>query len=124
MKTKAILCLACLFLLSARLQIQAADDLTVLVKQLKDKDEVVRLKAAKALGKLGAEAREVLPDLFFAADDPDPDVRVVAKQAIKNIQEDVKIADRKKKLPVLERNVKDAKSGDAKTRAAGVAGLA
>ena len=58
----------------------AAEGVDELVKQLKNKDEIVRFKAAKALGKLGAEAKGAIPALTEALKDMDEDVRAVAKR--------------------------------------------
>ena len=57
---------ACIFaaLLALTMTATAADeppDVDALVKQLKDEDAVVRLKAAKALGKLGKKAKDAVP---------------------------------------------------------------
>ena len=60
-----------------------AQDVPALIKQLADKDEIVRLKAAKALEKLGPAAKDALAELRkIAANDPDEDVRTVAKRAL------------------------------------------
>jgi HEAT repeat protein len=57
-----------------------------LVQLLKDKDENVRVLAAKALGHLGSDAKSALPALKTTADtDKDADVRAVAKNAIGKI---------------------------------------
>lgn len=59
-----------------------------LVALLKDRDENVRLLAAKALGRLGAEAKPAVPALKTVSnnDKEDADVRDVAKNAIKKIE--------------------------------------
>jgi HEAT repeat protein len=58
-----------------------------LADQLHDPDTIVRLKAAKLLGDLGANGKDSLNALKKAAqDDPDSDVRLIAKQAIKKIE--------------------------------------
>jgi HEAT repeat protein len=64
-----------------------AAEVNRLVALLKDHDENVRLLAAKALGKMGTEAKEALPALRSLEQNPkeDDDVRVVAKNAIKKI---------------------------------------
>jgi HEAT repeat protein len=52
-----------------------------------DKDERVRVLAAKALGRLGPAAAAAVDALTKAAkDDPDPDVQDVAKNALKKIR--------------------------------------
>lgn len=57
-----------------------------LINELTSPDELVRLKAAKDLGKLGAAARGGIPALQKLAQDPDEDVRRVAANAIERIQ--------------------------------------
>lgn len=57
-----------------------------LIKDLKDADESVRLRAAKELGKLGAAARDAIPALQGALKDADEDVRRVAASSLKAIQ--------------------------------------
>ncbi len=58
-----------------------------LAQLLKDKDANVRLLAARALGRMGATARDAVPALTeAAAKDVDPDVRFVAAGALKKIQ--------------------------------------
>jgi HEAT repeat protein len=86
-RTVASLLLVALVLPPAWGAADADADVRALVKQLKDKDEFVRLKAAKSLGKLGTAAKGALPALTEALEDPDEDVRAVAKQAIAKIKE-------------------------------------
>lgn len=57
-----------------------------LIQQLQDPDEIVRLRAAKELGKLGAAAAPAIPALQNAAKDSDEDVRRVAVNSLKAIQ--------------------------------------
>src|SRR5262245_42258360 len=80
----------------------AADEKTnvpALIKQLKDKNEIVRLKGAKTLGKLGAAAKDAVPALTeAAANDDDADVRSVAKKAL----ESIKGADKKESKELAE----------------------
>ena len=59
----------------------------MLIKQLSDKDDLVRLKAAKELGKLKEKAKDAIPALKVAATDSDEDVREVAKKALAAIKE-------------------------------------
>jgi hypothetical protein len=60
--------------------------LAALIRDLRSSDEGVRFKAAKALGKLGPEARAAIPTLTrLASDDPDDDVRRVARTAVAGI---------------------------------------
>jgi hypothetical protein len=57
-----------------------------LIRDLGSDDEGVRFKAAKALGKMGPEARAALPTLAkLGSDDSDEDVRRVAKAAFTTI---------------------------------------
>lgn len=62
------------------------DEVHRLIKLLHDKDDFARLKAAKQLGEMGAEAKEALPDLNKLLTDPDIDVRSVASNAVDKIQ--------------------------------------
>jgi HEAT repeat protein len=92
----------------------AADDKTDiddLVKQLKDSDAVVRLKAAKALGKLGVKAKSAVPALTTLLKDKDADVRSVAKNAIDAIKGGSGTGDAK-----IDDVVKELKSKNAVTR--------
>lgn len=57
-----------------------------LLRDLKDKDENVRLAAAKALGKRGSDP-VVLSALLEALKDPDPDVRRAAEESAKKVRE-------------------------------------
>ena len=93
-----------------------AEEVTKLVKQLRDKDEFVRLKAAKALGKLGADAKDALPALNEALKDDDADVRSVAKQALASINDALDKPKSKDAVAVLERNLKAAKDTDKDVR--------
>jgi HEAT repeat protein len=61
-------------------------ELTRLAQLLKDRDENVRMLAAKALGRMGPSAAAALPALHEAAKDADADVGCVAKNAIAAIQ--------------------------------------
>jgi HEAT repeat protein len=121
MKRTTPLALTLLFLLPYNAALQAADDVTALAKQLRDPDAVVRLKATKMLGTLGAKARDALPALRIVADDDDMDVKNVARQAVKDIIEAVAAEERKGALAELEKTIKDAKSDDPKMRADAVA---
>jgi HEAT repeat protein len=60
--------------------------LAALVRDLKDDDASIRLRAAKALGMKGAAARDAVPALTEATKDKDEDVRRVAGDAIRRIQ--------------------------------------
>lgn len=80
-----------------------------LVKQLKDKDASVRLRAAKALLLLGPEAKEAIPALEEAAYDKDEDVAAMAAKALKAVGRE-----EKKTNPVSERvaELKGKKTAD------------
>jgi HEAT repeat protein len=70
------------------IQLVVSQEVARLVGLLKDRDDNVRVLAAKALGKMGSPAREAVPALQeAAAKDPDPDVQCVAKDAIRLIQQ-------------------------------------
>jgi hypothetical protein len=61
---------------------------TKLIEELKDKDEAIRLKAAKMLGRHGPAAKAALTALQDRAkNDPDEDVRRVAARAIAAISQ-------------------------------------
>jgi HEAT repeat protein len=94
-------------------------DIDALVKQLKDSDEIVRLKAAKALGNLGPKAKSALPALTAVLRDKDADVRSVAKNAIDAIKGTGGSGDAK-----VDDIVKDLKSKNAATRMKAVTRLA
>jgi HEAT repeat protein len=106
----------------------SADDKTEevikLVKQLRDKDEFVRLKAAKALGKLGADAKDALPALTDALKDEDADVRAVAKQAVATISDALDTTKKKDSLAKLERHLNASKDADEAVRMKAAGGLA
>jgi HEAT repeat protein len=57
------------------------------MKMLTDRDESIRLKAAKELGKLGAGAKAALPLLTKLKSDPDARVREAAATAIEQISQ-------------------------------------
>lgn len=79
----------CLFLISlptlAAAQQPSETNIAVLVQQLKDSREDVRITAANALGKLGPEAKKAVPDLLGVLNDPRETVTVAAVQALNNI---------------------------------------
>jgi HEAT repeat protein len=95
MKT-VISCVSVLVVASASFGYRAPS-VESLIKQLKDKDDVVRLKAAKELGKLGAAAKDAIPALTEALKDPDDDVRSVAKNSLALIREAVEPAEKKER---------------------------
>jgi len=94
-----------------------------LVKQLKDKDEFVRLKAAKTLGTLGAAAKDALPALTEALKDADPDVREVAKSALAKVNAAVAGGQKAEAMAALENNLKAAADGDVTVRRKAAVGL-
>jgi hypothetical protein len=101
------------------------DDLKSLIAKLKDRDETVRLKAAKQLGKLKAGAADAIPALTAAANqDDDDDVRSVAKQAVIKIKEAMTNSEKDTVQSLLARNLRDVRSDDKDVRSKAVAGLA
>jgi HEAT repeat protein len=74
---------------------QAAEeaDLPTLLRQLQHRDESLRLRAAKALGKLGPAAKSALPHLTAALGDEDADVRHAALAALRLVQPSVRPGD-------------------------------
>src|SRR5438067_13601882 len=68
-------------------------------KNLMDKDPIVRVKAAQALGKLGARAAPAAADLVRAVKEKDFTVRVAATQALRAIGPDA--------VPALADGLKD-----------------
>jgi len=64
---------------------QASDqyDLVALVAQLGSKDETIRLRAVKAIARLGPLAKPALEELLRSMSDPDPDVRRAAVAAVR-----------------------------------------
>jgi WD40 repeat protein len=63
-------------------QPEPKEDAASLIKQLKDKDESVRLRAAKALAKVGPAAKDAIPDLIDTLKDSSAAVRLGALQAL------------------------------------------
>src|SRR5262249_7704201 len=61
------------------------EDVPTLMRNLRDRDESVRLRAAKLLGSLGPAGKPAIPLLTEALSDPDADVRRLALQALKKI---------------------------------------
>jgi HEAT repeat protein len=60
-------------------------DVPALMRDIRDRDVSVRVRAVKALGMLGAAGKVALPLLVEALKDPDPDVRTLALKAIRKI---------------------------------------
>lgn len=85
------------------------DDVAKLIAQLKDRDETVRLKAAKELGKLKARAKPALEALGKVAEsDPDEDVRSVAKNSRTAIRDAVETDPVAQKLAAAKEEYKAA----------------
>lgn len=82
---RPIVAIALLGLFVLASQAKDDDDVAALIKQLKDNDAAVRLKAAKTLGTMGAKAKPAIAALFEALKDPDEDVRSVVQNAIASI---------------------------------------
>src|SRR5258708_40320993 len=68
-------------------------------KNLMDKDPAVRVRAAEALGKLGAKAAPAAGDLVKAVKEKDFAVRFAARQALRAIGADA--------VPALAEGLKD-----------------
>src|SRR5262249_16984936 len=83
------------------------DDVPKLIKKLRDKDPFVRMKTAKLLGSLGADAKDALPELSKLLSDPDIDVRAVASNALNRIQTAL---DNKQTLDDLQQKLNNAVS--------------
>jgi HEAT repeat protein len=116
---KMVFCLGCLVLCGFPVHVhaQSKDDVPALIRQLKDKDDFVRLKAAKSLGKLGVDAKDAIPALLeTSTKDEDVDVRSVAKQALEKINDAVAGDARRSSFRTLEQNLLNIKSKDEITR--------
>lgn len=80
---------AILLLLSSLSAADPSPEVAKLIAQLKDPNEATRLKAAKELGKLKGAAKPALDALNkLAMDDPDEDVRAIAKKTIVAIKDE------------------------------------
>jgi HEAT repeat protein len=64
----------------------AAPALTQLIEGMTDKSETMRWRCALVLGRIGPAAKDAVPALTTALDDPNPNVRNQAKQALKLIE--------------------------------------
>jgi HEAT repeat protein len=98
-------------------------EIAKLIKQLSDKDAVVRLKAAKELGNLKEKAKDAIPALTVATSDSDEDVRAVAKRALAAIKEATGAADAAKVNEQLAPLIKSLQSKDIKARLKAIAEL-
>jgi HEAT repeat protein len=56
-----------------------------LIEALSDKDALVRMRAARALGRMGPDAKEAIPALLEAVNHPEPPVRQAAAEALREI---------------------------------------
>ena len=76
--------------------------LNVLMNGLKDSQSFVRNSAIRALGQMGKEAKEAVPDLANALKDEDRMCRLAAAQALEGLGEDAQDA-----IPALYDVLKD-----------------
>lgn len=119
------LCIAIVLLaFAAPAMADPKEEVAALIKQLQDKDEVVRLKAAKSLEKMGADAKDAIPALTEAENDADDDVKSVARRAIGKIREAMSQSDKDAVKALLAGLQKDVRSNDKDTQGQAVAGLA
>lgn len=77
-------------------------DVPGLMRDLRDRDASVRVRAAKALGTLGAAGRPAVPLLVEALKDSDVDVRLLALKALRKISPDTNPGDAEVALYVQE----------------------
>lgn len=96
---------------------QEPADIQALIKQLKDKDAFVRLRAAKTLGQMGEKAKEAVPALKEALADPDEDVQAFAKRALELIGPDAQLD------PKVSALIKDLRNKDVAKRVAALVSL-
>src|SRR5262249_46399239 len=81
----------------------ADEEVTTLIKRLKDKDVDVRSGAAFALGELGEEAKEAVPALIQALQDADRNARFWSAEALGKIGAPA--------VPALAEALKDKNAG-------------
>jgi HEAT repeat protein len=113
----AIAAVSVLGLLNGQAHGQAGEIVKQLIAKLKDRDEAVRLKAAKDLGKLKAEAKDAIPALTrVASGDADEDVRAVAKKAVEAIRDAVERDLHERLNEVLDPLVRALKGKNAEER--------
>lgn len=62
------------------------DPVPKLIQALQDPDAIVRMRAAKSLGEMGAKAKPAIEALKKALEDKDEDVRLIVKRALDRIQ--------------------------------------
>ena len=101
----------------------APPEVEALIKQLSDKDETVRLKAAKELGKLKEKAKDAIPALKVATTDSDEDVREVAKKALAAVKAATEKLEAAKVDVKLGPIMQDMRSKDIKVRLSAIAKL-
>jgi 3-methyladenine DNA glycosylase AlkC len=102
----AIVCLAAPGMLRA--EEAPADEVQKLIQALQNPDAIVRLRAAKSLGEMGAKAQPAVEALKKALADEDEDVRLVAKRSLERIQV--------QSSPELTKLIADLKDPDALNR--------
>jgi HEAT repeat protein len=119
--TIAIAAIFVLGLLSGQAHGQAGEAVRQLIAKLKDEDEAVRLKAAKELGKLRADAKDAIPALTrLVSRDVDENVRAVAKKALEAIKDAVEQDQREKLNEVRDPLVGALKGKNAADRIAAI----
>ena len=123
MKHIACVCLGCLLVFSPGVRAQSKEQIQALVRQLQDKDESIRLKAAKELSNLGAKAWDALPALKTASSDSDPDVRDMAEKAVQRIVKDAN-SPNSSKNPKIEPLLQDLRNRKNSVRIEALEGLA
>lgn len=64
---------------------RGGEEISNVVQQLKDKNANVRMKAAESLGRMGANARQAVPDLIDCLDDKAAGMRMKAIKALGEI---------------------------------------
>jgi len=82
-----------------------AEDVPTLMKNLRERDASVRLRAAKLLGNLGPAGKPAVSLLTEALKDTDPDVRRMALQALRKIDPTAKPGE--PEVGVFVRDLKD-----------------
>jgi len=101
----------------------ATPEIEALIEQLGNKDESVRLKAAKELGRLKEKAKDAIPALTTAITDKDEDVRTVAKKSLAAIKDAVNIVEKPKVPENVQVLIADLNSKDNKVKLAALAKL-
>ena len=117
--TKFLLTVVAVSLFAGLPSTRGADDVAevqALIAKLKDKDEGIRFKAAKDLGKLKEKAKAAVPALTAALRDSDEDVRAVAKKALESIHEGLGDEGKLKINEALAPLIKSLQAKDPKVR--------